>query len=122
MINVSMQFGKSGGTIQNKPGLKFIRGGEVTDNSSVVLSYEPGGMYILFCKEWNVSTNVYRGHRASLVATPENALFGTTAVASLVLAQSTNSGVAFTHNNDSTTTIRATSATYAFRYALYRVF
>lgn len=121
MRNVSMQFGKNGGTVQNRPGLKFLRGGEVTDDTAVVLSFSPGGIYVLITKEWNASTGAYRGHRASLIAAPEEDVFGTVAPASIVMAASTNAGVTFTHNNDSTTTIKQSSTTYNFRYALYRV-
>ena len=95
---VSMQFGKSGGTVQNRPGLKFIRGGEVTDGTAVVLSFAPGGMYLLFTKERNASTGAYRGHHARVIATPEEAVFGSVIVNSGVLFSSSNAGVSFTAN------------------------
>ena len=121
MPNINMLFGSNGGSVQNKPGLKFIRGGEVTDGTSVVLSFAPGGMYLLFTKEWNASTGAYRGHHARFIASPEEDVFGSVIVNSGVLFSSTNAGVSFTANTDSTFTLVRSSATYAFRYALYRV-
>lgn len=121
MINVSMQFGKNGGTVQNRPGLKFIRGGEVTDGTAVALSFAPGGIYVLFTKEWVVSSGAFYGHRAILLTAPENDIFGTTGMTRSSMAASSNSGVTLTHNSDSTITLNRSAATYAFRYALYRV-
>lgn len=119
--NVSMQFGKSGGAVQNKPGLKFIRGGAIVDDTAEVLSFAPGGIYILFTSEWNATTEAYRGHHAFLIAAPEDAVFGTVAVARINMAVSTNAGVTLTNNSDSTVTVKQSSTTYNFRYALYRV-
>ena len=119
--NVSMQFGRSGGVVQNRPGWKFIRGGEITDDTTEVLSFAPGGLYILVTKEWNASTAAYRGHHAYMIAAPEEDIFGTVAVARGNMYASTNAGVTLTNNNDSTLSIKQSSATYNFRYALYRV-
>ena len=120
--NVSMQFGRSGGVVQNRPGLKFIKGAEMTDSTATdVLSFSPGGLYLLFCKEWNASTSAFRGARVIYIAAPEEDIFGTTAISRANVYASTNSGVTLTNNNDSTLSIKQSSATYNLRYALYRV-
>lgn len=119
--NVSMQFGRSGGVVQNRPGWKFIRGAEITDDTTEVLSFAPGGLYVLVTKEWNASTAAYRGHHAYMIAAPEEDVFGTVAIARGNMYASTNAGVTLTNNNDSTLSIKQSSATYNFRYALYRV-
>lgn len=116
-----MQFGRSGGVVQNRSGWKFIRGGEVTDDTTEVLSFAPGGMYVLVTKEWNASTSAYRGHHAYMIAAPEEDIFGTVAIARGNMYSSSNAGVTLTNNNDSTLSIKRSSATYNFRYALYRV-
>lgn len=115
-----MQFG-AGSTISNKPGLKFIRGGAVLDDTAEVLSFVPGGIYVLFTSEWNATTGAYRGHHAYLIAAPQDELFGTTAIARISMASSTNNGMTLTNNSDSTLTLKQASTTYNWRFALYRV-
>lgn len=119
--NVSMQFGKNGGPVQNKPGWKFLRGGEVTDDTAEVLSFAAGGMYILAVKVWNASTGAYRGHALYFVAAPEEDVFGTVAVARATAATGGTVSVTITANSDSTLTIVQSSTTYNWRYALYRI-
>lgn len=119
--NVSMQFGRSGGVVQNRPGWKFIRGGEVTDNTTEVLSFAPGGMYILVVKVWTASTGAYRGHALYFIAAPEEDVFGTVAIARATAATGGTVSVTLTNNNDSTLSIVQSSSTYNWRYALYRV-
>ena len=119
--NVSMQFGRSGGVVQNRPGWKFIRGGEVTDDTTEVLSFAPGGLYILVVKVWNASTGAYRGHALYFIAAPEEDVFGTVAIARATGATGGTISLTLTNNSDSTLSIKQSSATYNFRYALYRV-
>ena len=117
--NVSMQFGKSGGVVQNRPGFKFIRGGEVTDNTAEVLSFEPGGIYVLYAKAFRQDTGAYYGLYCYVIAAPEEELYGTTASAHI--NWTSGGGISITWNSDSTVTLTQSSATYNFRYALYRV-
>lgn len=116
-----MQFGRSGGVVQNRPGWKFIRGAEILDDTTEVLSFAPGGMYILVVKVWNASTGAYRGHALYFIAAPEEDVFGTVAIARATGATGGTVSVTLTNNNDSTLSIKQSSATYNFRYALYRV-
>lgn len=119
--NVSMQFGKSGGVVQNRPGLKFIRGGEVTDETAEVISFAPGGMYVLAVKVWTASSGAYRGHALYFIAAPEEDVFGTVAIARATAATGGTVSVTITNNSDSTLTIVQSSSTYNWRYALYRI-
>ena len=119
--NVSMQFGRSGGVVQNRPGWKFIRGGEVTDDTTEVLSFAPGGLYILVVKVWNASTGAYRGHAMYFIAAPEEDVFGTVAIARATAATGGTISLTLTNNSDSTLSIVQSSSTYNWRYALYRV-
>ena len=119
--NVAMQFGRNGGVAQNKPGLKFIRGDRILDDSTVVLPFAPGGMYILAVKVWTASTGAYRGHAMYFIAAPEEDVFGTVAIARATAATGGTVSVTLTNNNDSTLSIVQSSSTYNWRYALYRV-
>lgn len=119
--SVSMQFGKSGGVVQNSPGIKYISGGDIVDDTTVILEFAPGGIYLLFTTEWTASSGVFRGHRASLITAPEEKVFGTVAVARSSMAASQNAGVSITLNNDSTLSIKQSSTAYNWRYSLYRV-
>ena len=119
--NVSMQFGRSGGVVQNRPGWKFLRGAEIPDNTTEVLSFSPGGLYILVVKVWTASTGAYRGHAMYFIAAPEENVFGTTAIARATAATGGTVSVTLTNNNDSTLSIVQSSSTYNWRYALYRV-
>lgn len=119
--SVSMQFGKSGGVVQNKPGLKFLRGADVTDNTTEVISFAPGGMYLLAIKVWKADTGAYRGHALFFIAAPEESVFGTVAIARATAATGGSISVNMTNNNDSTLSIVQSSAAYNWRYALYRI-
>lgn len=119
--NVSMQFGKNGGPVQSRPGWKFMRGAEIVDDTAEVLSFAPGGMYILAVKVWNASTGAYRGHALYFIAAPEEDVFGTVAVARATAATGGTVSVTITANSDSTLTIVQSSTTYNWRYALYRI-
>ena len=119
--NVSMQFGKNGGAVQNRPGWKFVRGGEVTDETAEVISFAPGGMYVLAVKVWTASSGAYRGHALYFIAAPEDEVFGTVAVARATAATGGTVSVTITNNSDSTLTIVQSSSTYNWRYALYRI-
>lgn len=116
-----MQFGRNGGVSQNRPGWKFIRGDRILDDSTVVLHFAPGGMYILAVKVWTASTGAYRGHAMYFIAAPEEDVFGTVAIARATAATGGTVSVTLTNNNDSTLSIVQSSATYNWRYALYRV-
>lgn len=119
--NVAMQFGRNGGVAQNKPGWKFIRGDRILDDSTVVLHFAPGGMYILAVKVWTASSGAYRGHAMYFIAAPEEDVFGTVAIARATAATNGTISVTLTNNNDSTLSIVQSSSTYNWRYALYRV-
>lgn len=121
-MSVAMQFGRAPTTVQNRSGMALITEGEITDETVDTLEFEEGGFYVLYTKESNASSGAYRGHHAIAIAAPEEALFGTVAVAHGNMYASANSGVTITYATDSTVTIARSSATYAVRYALYRVF
>lgn len=119
--NVSMQFGKSGGVVQNRPGLKFLRGADVTDNTTEVISFAPGGMYLLAVKVWTADTGAYRGHALFFIAAPEESVFGTVAIARVTAATGGTVSVNMTNNNDSTLSMAQSGTAYNWRYALYRI-
>ena len=119
--DVSMQFGRAGTPAKNRPGWKYISGGEIDDGSSVILSFAPGGVYILVSVQWTASTGARQGRQVSLVCAPEEPVFGTTAPTREALATGGTARVSYTPNNDSTLTITRTNASYGWRYALYRI-
>lgn len=119
--NVSMQFGRSGGVVQNRPGWKFIRGAEITDNTTEVLSFAPGGIYILVSDQWTASSGARQGRQVYLICAPEEDVFGTTAITRDALVTGGTARVTYTNNADSTLSMVQTSASYNWRYALYRV-
>lgn len=119
--NVSMQFGRSGGIVQNRPGWKFIRGGEILDGTSEVFSFAPGGMYILAVESWNASTFARNGRQLNFICSPEEDIFGTVAVTRDSIASGGTARYTYTANSDSTLTLSASSASYGVRYALYRI-
>lgn len=119
--SVSMQFGKSGGVVQNKPGLKFLRGADVTDNTTEVISFAPGGMYLLSIKVWKADTGAYRGHALFFIAAPEESVFGTVAIARATAATGGTISLTLTDKSDSTLSIVQSGAAYNWRYALYRI-
>ena len=123
MRQVAMQFGRpTSGTLKaaDTGTIKLITSGEISTADVVTLEFEAGGFYLLVTKEWNASTYAYRGHHMFFIATPEQDLFGTVAVARVNAAASSNSGVTVSDIADSTVQIQRSSATYALRYALYR--
>ena len=119
--NVSMQFGRSGGVVQNRPGWKFIRGAEITDNTTEVLSFAPGGIYILICNQWTASSGARQGRQVYFICAPEEDVFGSSAITREALATGGTSRVTYTNNADSTLSMVQTSSSYNWRYALYRV-
>lgn len=120
-INVAMQFGRNGRAVQNRPGLKFVRGGEIPDDTTVVLDFVAGGLYVLAVKVWTASTGAYRGHSLYYITAPEDSVFGTVAIARTTFATGGTMSVTMTNNADSTLSIVQSSAKYNWRYALYRV-
>lgn len=119
---IAMQFGRVPTPAQPRSGMALITEGEITDETVDTLEFEEGAFYVLYTKEFNASTGAYRGHHVIAIAAPEEALFGTVAVAHGNMYASTNNGATITYPTDSTVTIARSSATYAVRYALYRVF
>ena len=100
----------------------LVYSGVIADADPVDIVLDPGCMYNLITYEWNASTNAYRGSREVLICVPNEGLYGSTAVSHLTLASSTNAGVSFTWSNDSTITIARSSATYAVRYAVVKIY
>lgn len=119
--NVSMQFGRSGGVVQNRPGWKFIRGGEILDGSAEVFSFAPGGMYILAVESWNASTSARNGRQLNFICAPEEDIFGTVAPTRDSIVSNGTARYSYSANNDSTLTLSASSSSYGVRYALYRI-
>ena len=120
--SLAMQFGSSG-MVSNLPdNIRLIDSGEVTDGTTVTLETEPGGQYALCVNEFNASSGAYRGHRIIVIASPEEDVFGSTACAHGTAYASSNAGVSTGYPNDSTITLQRSSATYAFRYAFYKLF
>lgn len=120
--SLAMQFGSSG-MVSNLPdNIRLIDSGEVTDGTTVTLETEPGSLYLVCTKEWNASTDAYRGHRIHVVASPEEDKFGTVACERINTLHSDNYGVSITYVADSSITLSRSSSTYAFRYAFYKLF
>ena len=120
--SLAMQFG-SGGRVNNLPAnIKLVASGEINDETTVTFTPEAGGLYLLATKEFNASTGAYRGHRLHVVAAPETDYFGSAACQRINTLHSDNAGVTITYVSDSTITLVRSSATYAVRYALYRMF
>ena len=119
--NVSMQFGRNGGVVQNRPGWKFIRGGEIVDGSAEVFGFAPGGLYILAVAAWNQSTGARNGRQLNYICAPEEDVFGTVAPTRDSIVSGGTARYTYTANSDSTLTLSASSASYGVRYALYRI-
>lgn len=119
--NVSMQFGRAGTVPKNTPGIRFIQGDTIQDNTTVALSFAPGGIYLLFSSQWTLADGTRQGRQAWLICAPEEEKYGTTAITRESLASGGTARVTYTNNNDSTLSMVQTSSTYAWRYALYRV-
>jgi hypothetical protein len=119
---LAMQFG-SGGRVSNLPAnIRLVEAGEVTDATTITITPEAGGMYLLCTKEWNASSGAYRGHRMHVVAAPEVDYFGSTACQRINTLHSDNYGVNIVYVADSSITLTRSSSTYAFRYAFYKLF
>lgn len=103
-------------------GLDLATSGEITDSTPVILTFDEGGMYLLFVAEYRISNGAFRGQRVISIKAPESEVFGTTAVNRGTLYSSSDSGVTLTYNNDSTLSIAQASSAYAVRYALYKAF
>lgn len=119
-----MQFGSGVGKDKTPyiPQIKWVAGGLLTDSDvTETLTFEPGGFYLLFCKEWTASTDAFRGLRITAIGAPEEEIFGTVAIAHGAVYSSSNSGVTYTYPTDSTMQIKLSAATYNARYALYQV-
>ena len=122
MSTLAMEYGSSGRVNTNGVGMRQVLKGDITDATVITFIPDVGGCYLLFTKEWNASTGAYRGHRMHVVAVPEEARYGSYACQRLNTVHSDNAGVTITYVNDSTITIERSSATYAVRYAIYKVF
>lgn len=119
---LAMQFG-SVGRVSNLPAnIRLVEAGEVTDATTITITPEAGGMYLLCTKEFNASSGAYRGHRMHVVAAPEVDYFGRQACERLNTLHSDNYGVNVGYQTNSTITLERSATTYAFRYAVYRLF
>ena len=112
---IIMQYGaqSSANTGKENP---IIASGTISDGTPVTLDMDAGRTYELATVEYNPSTGAFRGMHKWIIATPEAALFGTTAVSRVSEAASTNSGVTVNWNADSSITL--SQSTYAVRYIL----
>lgn len=116
------QFG-SVGKVSNLPqNIKLVMSEEITDATTHTLTPEAGAMYLLFSKEYNANNSNFYGERVVVISAPEPDKYGTTDCNRGVLYSSQNSGISITYANDSTVTFARSSATYAVRFAVYRVF
>ena len=118
-MKLEMLYGSSG--LAGTRDSSLVYSGIVDDENAVDLIFDAGGMYMLYTTEHNAPSGAYRGHRAILIKVPEDAVYGSTACAHINAAASTNSGVSITYNSDSSVTVARSSATYAVRYAVYKI-
>lgn len=116
------QFGSSGKVSNLPQNIRLVMSEEITDATIYTLTPEAGAMYILFSKEFNASNSNFYGERLVVISAPEVDKYGTTACNHGNAYASSNSGVTISYPNDSTVTIQRSSATYAVRFAVYRVF
>lgn len=119
---LAQKFGSSDKENNLPAGIRLIDSGEIDDETVITLAPEPGGLYLLAVKEWNASTSAYRGHRLHVIAVPESDRYGSYACQRINTLHSDNSGCTITYVADSTITVERSSATYAVRWAFYRVF
>ena len=116
------QFG-SFGKVSNLPqNIRLVMSEEITDATTHTITPEAGAMYLLFSKEYNVNNSNFYGERVVVFSAPEVGKFGTVECNRGSLYASANSGISITYANDSTVTFARSSATYAVRFAVYRVF
>ena len=121
MSVLSMQYGSAGSPVKNKLGVKFIRGGTIVDDTTEVLTFEAGGIYILACVQWTASDGTRQGRQISLICAPESEKFGTTACTREAMATGGTARVSYTLNSDSTISITRNNSAYSWRYVLYRI-
>ena len=119
---LAMEFGAVGKVNQGSAGMRMVVSGEINDETVFTFVPDAGAMYLLATNEWNASTGAYRGHRLHVVAVPEESKYGTVACQRINTLHSDNYGVSITYNSDSTIDIERSAATYAVRYAIYKVF
>lgn len=123
MSKISVQQFGSVGKVSNLPqNIRLVMSEEITDATTYTITPEAGAMYILFSKEFNASNSNFYGERLVIISAPEVDKYGTTACNHGNAYASSNSGVTIGYPNDSTVTIQRSSATYAVRFAVYRVF
>lgn len=116
---IIMQYGAGGGQSTGQES-SIIASGLIEDGNPVVLDvFEAGKVYELITAEYAISNSGFRGMRKILIYAPESALFGTAALSHVNEAASTNAGVTFAWNTDSTLTI--SQSTYAVKYWLFDV-
>lgn len=120
--SLAMDFGADGKVKNPKPGLKLIDAGEINDASTVTIALEPGAFYLLACKEYRLSDGAFRGQRLITITTSEDIDFDTGTVTRGNAYASSNAGVTITNNTGNSITLAQSSATYGFRFALYRMF
>lgn len=119
MSKLAMSYGSSG--MVAKSASNLAASGLIDDNSTVDIILDVGGLYMLYTAEFNATSGAYRGVHMRIIKAPEEQYYGTTAASTASIHASTNSGLSFTANNDSTISIAPNSATYAVRYALYKL-
>ena len=116
------QFGSSGRTREPLRNMQLVMSEEITDATTHTLEPEAGAMYLLFSREFNASSGNFYGERVVVFSAPEIDVYGTTDCNRGNLYASQNSGISVTYANDSSVTFARSSATYAVRFAVYRVF
>ena len=121
MSSLAMQYGTAGRVKPSKEGVRFIRGATIVDDSTEILTFEAGGIYILACVQWTASSGARQGRQISLICAPESELFGTVACTREAMATGGTARVTYTLNSDSTISIKQTNASYNWRYVLYRI-
>ena len=126
---VSMQYGSGNYTAQNLigggttgPAITYVTGNTLEDGTTTdVFTPEAGGVYLLYSVEWAHSSKTYRGGHVRYITAPQADKFGTEQSQVGGIYGSSASGITITANNDSTVSIKQTSATYDLKYAIYEV-
>lgn len=99
---------------------RYIAGGALDD--PVTITLDPGGVYWLSVTSVTRATDAYSGHAAYQIAAPWGQKYGTTGADSRSMVSNGTQRLTIATNNDSTLTLTpATPATYACRFALYKV-
>ena len=120
MSTLAMEYGSSGRV--SKATSNIVASGIIDDATVVDIILDVGCIYMLFTAEYNASTGAFRGEHVWVIKSPEESQYGTTAASRGSVFASQNSGVTVTNNNDSTISISRSSATYAVRYALMKIY